>query len=459
VETGAVTIPAGPGEWDPHRLQQLVTQHDLERARIEYKSELGNGNKTLEAIAALANTFGGVVLVGVDESKQGTDRLTGVDTGERDRLARMCWDNLVPPYSPEIVPIKLDPGDRYVLAVLVDPDYARRPVMLTQGNKVPVRLEGHNVPADWYRLRELFAEQQATTPRPALPPSGNFVPTPGTPHPDLGIRGRLLLTGPRGRTHHITESARNAILAALNSNDTPLTGTQSTLVALMHTWMPGPWGSDGWRLHGRASTHLLNAQWKGLTPSRQCLTEARLTMELTPATAAQGTSLTITLEGLLTNPRRAILGDQFKEKLGSPDDRDASYLAELDPTPLIHLDGLRRVMLDTLATLWGPLGIQASTGILDQPLGPPAQLDLAVFTAAKDIPSQISINQCVDFGTARLIPGNTPLPWTQLDPIEPDHQLFDRPDQEHVAHDWLIWIGLHNGYQNIDQELARLAQP
>ena len=70
----------------------------------------------LEAIAALANAFGGVVLIGVDEDKQGAERLTGVDASARDRLARMCWDTLVPPYSPEIIPVRLDLPDKYVLA-------------------------------------------------------------------------------------------------------------------------------------------------------------------------------------------------------------------------------------------------------------------------------------------------------------------------------------------------------
>lgn len=130
VKTVTVTIPASPDEWDLARLRQLVAQNDLESARIEYKRELTG--KVLEAIAALANTFGGVVLIGVDEDKQGAERLTGVDASARDRLARMCWDTLVPPYSPEIIPIRLDPADKDVLAVLVDPGYARRPVMLSQ---------------------------------------------------------------------------------------------------------------------------------------------------------------------------------------------------------------------------------------------------------------------------------------------------------------------------------------
>ncbi len=259
-------MPATPDEWDLKHLRELVAQNDLERGRIEYKRELGNGNKVLEAIAALANTFGGVVLVGVDEDKQGLDRLTGVDDAERDRLARMCWDKLVPPFNPDMVPIRLGEGGKLVLAVIINPDYARRPVMLTQGNKILVRLEGHNTPADWYRLRELFAEQQASESRPGLPPSGNFVSTPGTSHPDLGMRARLLLTGPRGRSHYINETTREAILGTLNSHDAAFTGTGSALVDLMHSWILGAWGSNRWQLNGRASSHILNAQWQGLAP-------------------------------------------------------------------------------------------------------------------------------------------------------------------------------------------------
>jgi hypothetical protein len=115
-------------------------------------------------------------------------------------------------------------------------------------------------------------------------------------------------------------------------------------------------------------------------------------------------------------------------------------------------------MLDALATLWGPLGAQASDTILGLPLGPPAQIDVAVFTAAKDMPSRIPISQCVDFGSATLIPGNTPCPWTPLDPIDADHQLLNRPEQEKVTREWITWLGLYNGYQGIEQELGRHGQ-
>lgn len=453
-----MTIPAAPDQWDLARLRQLVSEQDLERTRIEYKRELGNGNPTLEAITALANTFGGVVLVGVDEAKHGTDRLTGVAAGERDRLARMCWDKLVPPYSPEISTVKLDASDKYVLVVLINLDYARRPIMLTQGNKILVRLEGHSVPADWYRLRELFAEEQATATPTALPPSPNFIPTPGLPHADLGIRSRLLLTGPRGSSHYITETARTAALDVLKARDCPLTGTQSTLAAMMGTWAHGgPWNARNWMLRGRASTNILNANWHGLLTTGQVLTEARLAMELTQ-TPSRGGNLLITLETVLTNPRRAVSGNQASERLSNPEGAETGLLMELAPTSFVSLDGLRRLILNALATLWGPLGAEASTGILGQPLGPPAQLDWAVFTIAGNIPSQIGLNHCIDFGTARLIPENIPSSWTEFNPIQADHKLLDPAEQERAVHDWLIRFGVYNGYQNIEQELAHQSQ-
>src|SRR3979411_3184384 len=98
--------------------------------------------------------------------------------------------------------------------------------MLTQGNKIPVRIEGHNVPADWYRLRDLFTEQPASGTHLALPPDhGPYTADPNDfPLPALCIRGRLLLAGPRGRPLYITEAIRSAVMATIIISDLPLHG-------------------------------------------------------------------------------------------------------------------------------------------------------------------------------------------------------------------------------------------
>jgi len=217
VHTCPVTTPPGNDAWDLARIQQIVAQNDLERGRIEYKRQLDDGRKTLEAITALANTFGGVVLVGVDEDKQGLDRLTGVSGNERTRLVSWCWSRLTPPFSPEIIPVSLGHDNLYVLVVVINIDYVRRPVMINKGNRVLVRLEDQNQEPDWYRLRDLYTEQGPSYLDLSLPPVDPTITTRQGQHldTDLVLRGRLLLAGPRGRPSQITGAARAQALATL----------------------------------------------------------------------------------------------------------------------------------------------------------------------------------------------------------------------------------------------------
>jgi Putative DNA-binding domain len=454
VNTGIGAFSPSLEEWGLDRLRRLVSENDLERGRIEYKRELGNGRTALEAIAALANSFGGVVLVGVDEAKQGPDRIVGVDAGERDRLVSLCWSQLVPPFSPDIIPIKLDEPGRFVFAVIVDSDYVRRPVMLTQGNKVLVRLEDKNVAPDWYRLRDLFLEQPVGTSRIGVPAGlgSMYMPGRGESAADVCLRGRLWLGGPRGQSRHITEAARLALLALLNADDACFTGTSSAIGVFMHSWAGPEWKSREWELEGLASTQVLNARWHGLAPGGQTLAEARLTIELT-RNPAQGDSLIIQIDLLLTNPRRASQGDKAAELFDDPGLSGA--LAVLPPEVFVDLGTVGKFILGILSVLWGPLGAQASTSVLSQPLGAPAQFAIAVSTVEPDKPSSIPINAYVDFGVAHLIPGNTPRPYTEFGPIQPDRSLLNAANREQMVRLWLTQLCVDSGYQNVEQELVR----
>jgi hypothetical protein len=468
-----VTTPVSQDAWDLDRIRQIVTQNDLERGRIEYKRELGNGRKTLEAITALANTFGGVVLVGVDEEKRGLDRLVGVSASERARLVSLCWSQLTPPFSPEIVPISLGSDELYILAVVVNTDYVRRPIMLNQGNKILVRLEGENQPPDWYRLRDLFTEQAPSYQDITLPPpSDSSVSTAQSRYIDeeLVLRGRLLLVGPRGRPAQITGPGRAAALTSLNSSETPLTGVGSSLVRLMSLLVPREFGANAWRLDGLANTRQFSARWEGLAPPPfgRRLAEARIRVEITPR-PAHGDILLITLEALLPNPRRPIVNAAANQVIRQSSERltalkegqaaqDSAAEAEVSvPPPFVQIGTLREVILDMTTTLWGPAGETLSTGILSQPLGPPALLDLTIFTTATVLDSKIPpLNERIDFGRAQLIPGNTPSNWTNLGPVQPDRAILSSlAAQATLIDDWLIQFGIANGYQNIEQEVAR----
>lgn len=439
-----MTTPVGNDAWDLDRIRQLVSQNDLERGRLEYKRQLDNGRQALEAIVALANTFGGVVLIGVDEKQHGLDRLSGVPATERTRLVSLCWSQLTPPCSPEIIPISLGHDDLYVLAVVINTDYVRRPVMLNQGNRILVRLEDQNQPPDWYRLRDLFTEQAPAYQDARLSPAQQAG---AYPDADLVISGRLLLTGPRSRPSQITSISRTQTLTILNNQNTAITGSGSSLTALTYQMLgSNSFSVNQWQLAGHANTRRFSARWQGLDPNRRALTEARIHVEVISRPAG-GDILLITLEAILTDARHPA---------GTPH----PFAAEKRPGAFVGIGALRKLMLDITTTLWGPVGETISTGILGQPLGPPALLDLTVSTteAVSDHGDSINppLDRVIDFGAAHLIAGNTPGTWTNLGPVQPDRATLASPAAQGVTiHDWLIQLGIENGYQNIEQEVSR----
>jgi len=114
----------------------------------------------------------------------------------------------------------------------------------------------------------------------------------------------------------------------------------------------------------------------------------------------------------------------------------------------------------SLARFWGLPGETLSMAIIGQPLGPPAQLDLTVFTVETPdpvygAPNTPPLNARIDFGAAQLIPGNTPAAWTRFGPVEPGRTFLSRAAQAQLVHGWLIRLGIDNGYRNVEQEVTR----
>ena len=199
----------------------------------------------------------------------------------------MCWDRLVPPFSPEIIPVPLPDPDRYVLVVAVDPDDATRPVMTAQGNRFLVRIEGHVTPADWYRLRALFAEGPGGVGQ--VRHAGRSITAHPPPHLAgayplvFGVRGELWLTGP-GPASYITESAREAVVDALRGGDCSLTPVSRTLGRLMGQRDPG-WRASPWRQHGRGTTRRFAVAWHAPDGPGRRIAEPGLAAELQPVTS------------------------------------------------------------------------------------------------------------------------------------------------------------------------------
>jgi hypothetical protein len=315
--------------------------------------------------------------------------------------------------------------------------------------------------------RRPAASRRKSRPQVLSPSPPDITQDPRQPLLELGLRGRLLLTGPEQQAQHITAPARSATLDALNNRSPHPPGL---LKALMNTWYSDTWRAEPWQLVAPSNAREANARWRGIAPEGGRVTEARLSLKLTQD-PARADSLTVTVHSLLINPYRPSLMDELEamaakwgidttgpgglDGIFQAADRAAAEPAASQPTyySFLTLRGLRWQMLEILSTLWGPLGEELSTHIFGQSLGPPAQLDLTVFTFPDWKESGIPLNDCINFGAARLIDGATPGTCTLLDPIRPDIDFYEDGEQEKAVHAWLSQLCLDNGFRDFEPEL------
>jgi Putative DNA-binding domain len=121
--------------------------------------ERRNGSNVAEAVAALSNSDGGIVLVGVkDKGATGADRIVGVPAGEHDALVGSLH-SYIPEAMPEVIPVAVPSGQRLVLVLRVDADAVPHPVVVS--GRVMYRVPGMSVPADRRRVLELARRDTA----------------------------------------------------------------------------------------------------------------------------------------------------------------------------------------------------------------------------------------------------------------------------------------------------------
>jgi hypothetical protein len=136
------------------RVRALVQQIGPEAPTVEYKEQMTN--TIAEGIAALANTYGGLLLVGVSDDRQ----VKGVKEKTIESVAEHCAAKIEPPWVPPIITVPLGQGsDRSVLVLRVVPGQHPRPLLVD--GAAPVRHQNTTHPADWHRLKDLFAEADA----------------------------------------------------------------------------------------------------------------------------------------------------------------------------------------------------------------------------------------------------------------------------------------------------------
>jgi hypothetical protein len=239
------TLPAD--EIDADVLNAFLVQANPEAPVLEYKRELND--HVLRTIAAMANTLGGVILIGVPERK-GTglpDTPVGVPLRDRDRLVSQCFARFEPPFEPEIIAVPLTASDGYVLVVRVDPA-ADRPIVM--GGTVYIRLAGQTQAADRYRMAALFAERGQVT---------GIVPTLGRPrggggHPLFETQQEALLVRAVVQTRVPAQSgvldgrARRALADAVRESELERWLAEQTSIVAERQTRP-QWVREGFITH------------------------------------------------------------------------------------------------------------------------------------------------------------------------------------------------------------------
>ncbi|WP_189269790.1 AlbA family DNA-binding domain-containing protein [Streptomyces fuscichromogenes] len=148
-------LHAAPSEFTIERVRALVNQVGPEAPTVEYKEQMAD--TVARGVAALANTYGGLLLIGVTDR---TRDLKGVKEKTVDYVADHCYAKIEPPWVPEIIPVPMDDDSgRYVLVLRVVP--GQHPSPLLVGGIAYVRDHSTTHPADWQRLKQLFGEPES----------------------------------------------------------------------------------------------------------------------------------------------------------------------------------------------------------------------------------------------------------------------------------------------------------
>ncbi|MGV9243609.1 AlbA family DNA-binding domain-containing protein [Streptomyces sp. NPDC003710] len=146
-------------------VQDFINLKIRESLTVEYKKA---GDKPIEAVAALANTYGGLLFVGVAEGEKGVpSEITGVPLGEKEKLVNQMGTGFDPPWSPEVIEVPCnEQSDKVVLVVRIDRVTVPRPIVLN--GSIFVRLDARNEKANRQMMRMLLDDPNSQPePRPS----------------------------------------------------------------------------------------------------------------------------------------------------------------------------------------------------------------------------------------------------------------------------------------------------
>lgn len=177
-----------------------------------------------ETVAAMANTYGGLVLVGVDANSKEPNmpgKLVSGQVSDKDKLVNKMITTFDPPgWTPDVIPVSVD--GKLLLIIRVDQESVPRPLFYR--GSVKIRLDGRNATADRRIVQQMFADYENTvplytgtlqySPGSSSFPQGANLPTAS---PDLVVRAATARALPRGKANlRLRGTLINALTLALS---------------------------------------------------------------------------------------------------------------------------------------------------------------------------------------------------------------------------------------------------
>lgn len=148
------TAPINEVTWDD--ISAFCEQQKAEDSYLDYKKDFPD---RLEAtIAAMANTIGGVILIGIEESKDSKPKvpIAGVafNKGLQERVTNIILSNVMPPVFPEIQVCSNGSGDRAIVVIRIHQSN-QAPHAIAGNTRVYIRTGNLNNPEELARVDEI----------------------------------------------------------------------------------------------------------------------------------------------------------------------------------------------------------------------------------------------------------------------------------------------------------------
>ncbi|WP_371611780.1 AlbA family DNA-binding domain-containing protein [Streptomyces clavifer] len=407
------------------RIRALAARPDqVESLTLEFKREYSKS--MVKTIAAMANTYGGMILVGVnDKVEPGVERVVGVDAQEEiDKIASGCREKFDPPWEPTFIPVPFNDGTgRAVVVIRVDADVAPRPLLIDL--QAPIRLSGQNSIADRDRLLKLARED----PSAGVLPMGQNIMSPnlerdreGYLTADFILRtGFNLPMGEAGAWRPLSERTVAALAQALNNSAFP---------AALRTLGHGSFSSAmGFQQHGYNRSRTARLVYRALSNSSvPHPVEAVVTVAL-PEVYGTSTVATATVTiDVISRVRRYV--DTLE--VGAPGEK---YRYPV-PNLLDLLEGILKTTVDPKVVS----EIARITDIDPALVAQPRELHLVAGHQVKELLRTEILQEIPDAGTSA----------GGVFRANPSLDLRDIADRQEQVDDWIRQLGLDAGLTGME---------